>query len=257
MAGDGSHAGLLANHGPVVAGNDLESAIYATEELEETARLYLMLRHERVRLLTEAQIAANPRQAATPGDFSHISGGYGNLGGDLMVGDAQLAMNAGYRGKQANSAFFVATSFRNNISTQVTVASFTPRAQLPFTTGAIRHSLVTGVDWDDWDFDQTASAFASHSLATQRDKAFYVQDTLSIGDATVISIGGRAQTTSYNLSEIVGGSSAVQQRNLHAYQIAGRRKLTDNCLVTLGRFQFQFMTHATYVRNVAMWANVK
>ena len=35
---------LLANHGPVVAAGDLESAIYATEELEETAKLYLLLR---------------------------------------------------------------------------------------------------------------------------------------------------------------------------------------------------------------------
>ncbi|WP_289034625.1 3-oxo-tetronate 4-phosphate decarboxylase [uncultured Roseibium sp.] len=35
---------LLANHGPVVAGKDLESAIYAMEELEETAKLAVLLR---------------------------------------------------------------------------------------------------------------------------------------------------------------------------------------------------------------------
>ena len=50
------HAVLLANHGPVVAGNDLESAVYATEELEETARLYLILRHEKLKLLTAEQV---------------------------------------------------------------------------------------------------------------------------------------------------------------------------------------------------------
>ena len=38
------HAVLLANHGPIVAGDSLKSAIYATEELEETARLFLMLK---------------------------------------------------------------------------------------------------------------------------------------------------------------------------------------------------------------------
>ena len=37
------HAVLLANHGPVVSGNSLDSALYATEELEETAKLYLLL----------------------------------------------------------------------------------------------------------------------------------------------------------------------------------------------------------------------
>jgi ribulose-5-phosphate 4-epimerase/fuculose-1-phosphate aldolase len=37
------HAVLLANHGPVVSGRDLRAAQYAIEELEETAKLFLML----------------------------------------------------------------------------------------------------------------------------------------------------------------------------------------------------------------------
>jgi ribulose-5-phosphate 4-epimerase/fuculose-1-phosphate aldolase len=52
------HSVLLANHGPVVAGKDLETAVYATEELEETAKLYLMLRGQQLRLLTDEQVAA-------------------------------------------------------------------------------------------------------------------------------------------------------------------------------------------------------
>jgi len=51
------HAVLLANHGPVVAGKSLENAVYAIEELEETARLYLLLGHSRLRLLTDVQVA--------------------------------------------------------------------------------------------------------------------------------------------------------------------------------------------------------
>ncbi len=47
---------LLANHGPVVAGKDLKSAIYAVEELEETAKLALLLRGAQPLLLTPAQI---------------------------------------------------------------------------------------------------------------------------------------------------------------------------------------------------------
>ena len=47
---------LLANHGPVVAGKDLEAAVYAAEELEETAKLFLLLRGERTRFLTREQI---------------------------------------------------------------------------------------------------------------------------------------------------------------------------------------------------------
>ena len=50
-----SRAVLLSNHGPVVAGNSLDAAVYATEELEETAKLFLLLRTERTKYLNEQQ----------------------------------------------------------------------------------------------------------------------------------------------------------------------------------------------------------
>ena len=53
-----SHAVLLANHGPVVAGKTLQEAQYATEELEETARLFLMLDGRKTRPLTTEQADA-------------------------------------------------------------------------------------------------------------------------------------------------------------------------------------------------------
>ena len=52
-----ARAMLLANHGPVVAAAGLDEAVDATEELEETARLYLMLRGLPTRFLTAAQVA--------------------------------------------------------------------------------------------------------------------------------------------------------------------------------------------------------
>jgi len=48
---------LLANHGPVVAGADLAAAADAVEELEETARLFLLLQGHRTRPLTSDQVA--------------------------------------------------------------------------------------------------------------------------------------------------------------------------------------------------------
>lgn len=56
------HAMLLANHGPVVAGSSLSAAQDAVEELEETAKLFLMLRHQRIRTLTTEQMAELQRR---------------------------------------------------------------------------------------------------------------------------------------------------------------------------------------------------
>jgi ribulose-5-phosphate 4-epimerase/fuculose-1-phosphate aldolase len=50
-----SHALLLANHGPIVAGVSLESAASAAEEIEETAKLVLLLRGLPTRPLTREQ----------------------------------------------------------------------------------------------------------------------------------------------------------------------------------------------------------
>lgn len=49
---------MLANHGPVVAGRDIEAACNAIEELEDTARLAMMTRGMEPRGLTEDQVQA-------------------------------------------------------------------------------------------------------------------------------------------------------------------------------------------------------
>lgn len=48
---------LLANHGPVIAGKSLTDALYALEELEETAKLHFLLHGHPTRPLTAEQVA--------------------------------------------------------------------------------------------------------------------------------------------------------------------------------------------------------
>ncbi len=55
-AAAGARAVLLANHGPVVSAGSLRDAVYAAEELEEAAKLALLLRGARTRTLTPAQV---------------------------------------------------------------------------------------------------------------------------------------------------------------------------------------------------------
>lgn len=51
-----ARAVLLANHGPVVSAATLLDAVHAAEEIEEAARLALLLRGANPRLLTPAQV---------------------------------------------------------------------------------------------------------------------------------------------------------------------------------------------------------
>lgn len=55
----GKHSAvMLANHGPVVAGKDIEAACNAVEELEDTARLAMMTRGLSPRALSQIQVQA-------------------------------------------------------------------------------------------------------------------------------------------------------------------------------------------------------
>lgn len=71
------HALLLANHGPIVAARDLPAAADAVEELEETARLFLLLYGRPTRPLTAAQVAAlsGHRPATTSGPYDSAIAG--------------------------------------------------------------------------------------------------------------------------------------------------------------------------------------
>lgn len=59
------HAVLLANHGPVVAGSTLDAAVNAIEELEQTAKLVLLLRGHPTRYLAPEQVAELNRRFAS------------------------------------------------------------------------------------------------------------------------------------------------------------------------------------------------
>jgi ribulose-5-phosphate 4-epimerase/fuculose-1-phosphate aldolase len=58
LAKAGEHAAvLLANHGPVVSGRSFRDAVFAAEELEETAKLVFLTRHLQVRRLDPRIVA--------------------------------------------------------------------------------------------------------------------------------------------------------------------------------------------------------
>lgn len=177
--------------------------------------------------ISEAQIALNRRTAALPGDFALLRGGYLNLGATTPVGTMEIAANLSYREKDTDSSFFVATPFRNNVQTQVRQLLFTPRMKLPYAFGGAAHTLVAGVDVEDWDFQGVAGpAIVGRPEATQRGDAVYAQHTTLFGGGTSLALGLRDQRVTYGVADPANATPRSERiRNLHAHEIALRLPL--------------------------------
>ena len=188
--------------------------------------------------ISEAQIVANRKQAATPNDFTSRTGWNVNLGGDLKVGAGELAANLGYREKQI-AAFIVGST----IGSDTGVWSFSPRFKLPYSLGGRQHTLVTGLDWDDWDFDnRNISAFLGtrHPHAFQRNGAIYFQNTTELTPALSLSVGARRHEVKYGVVDEANSAQAdARKRNLSAYEIAARYRMSP-ALSTYGKFGYSF-----------------
>lgn len=177
--------------------------------------------------ISEAQIATNRKQAATPGDFNQTDGGYLNLGGSMRLGEGEIAANVSYRKKNSDSSFFVATPFRNNVQTESSQWLFTPRMKLPYRFGGTSNTLVTGIDVEDWDFAGTAGpSIIGSPRATQRSDALYAQHTTVFDGGTSFAIGARGQRVTYGVSDPANATPlAERKRNLDAYELALRQPL--------------------------------
>lgn len=236
----GPSLGLIVNAGHLETDNYRDSNRLRQQDVQadlryagERGTLYVKFGGDDQRLLlpnalTEAQIAANPRQAGAPlGSYTNMNGGYVNLGGELKLGDAEFALNGGYRGRESNSKLFLTTK------NAVTVTSLTPRVRLPFAVGPTSHALVAGIDWEDWDSDGTALAnpafFATlkRPLSQQRNRAVYFQDSIALSEATLLAAGARFHRVTYSTNDIASGTAASTERDLRAFEISARHRFGE------------------------------
>jgi iron complex outermembrane receptor protein len=175
--------------------------------------------------LNEAQIAANRRQAATPDDFSNRTGGFVVGSGEWGMGAGRLAADLGYREKDIKASII-----GSPIDSDTSVWSFSPRFKLPHRLGGWRHNLVVGVDWDDWSFENRTSVpvFPTGTSprqpdAFQRNQAAYLQNSIAIGDAWNLSLGGRLHRVEYGVTDLANpAQSDERKRDLTAYEIGAR-----------------------------------
>ena len=179
--------------------------------------------------ISEAQIRANRRQAATPQDFATQRGGYFNLAAQAQVGTGDLAVNLGYREKDTTSAFFVGTPFRNNVDTQVQVWTLAPRLRLKPQFGGWDNHLVIGADFENWTFDANAQpSVVGRPHATQRSDALYAQHTTTVAGQTTLALGARAQRVRYDVTDAANPTATgARSRTLHAWDISVRQTVAQ------------------------------
>ena len=187
--------------------------------------------------LSEAQIAANRRQAATPQDYSNRSGGFINVGGERRLGAVELAANLGYSEKNIHASII-----GSPIDSATGVWSFSTRLKLPHQLGGWRHNLVAGFDWDDGSFENTTSVFGQPRQpdAFQRSSAVYFQNTTALGETWSAAVGGRLQQVEYGVTDLANpAQSDARKRDLSAYEVAARYRASA-ALAAYGKFGTSF-----------------
>ena len=183
----------------------------------------LALDEQRQRLpgsLTEAQIAADPRQTTNPDDRSEREDAHLALGGTRQVGRHEVSADLGYRAKRSRFVtVFGATSFVGD--TDVDEWTFAPRTKLRFDALGRTHDLILGADLQQWDY-ANAGTFTS-STGEQSNAAIYGQLSAWLAERTRLVLGGRHQHLAERLRP--AGREDTDSRGLEAYEAALRQGL--------------------------------
>ncbi len=186
---------------------------------------------------TAAELQTDPRGTATPGDFSTRDGRRASLAGSKDLGFAEFAADLGYRQTARTSLLKDYSGFFTDTYTDTlsSVWSFTPRLKIPYAAAGARHSLVTGFDVDDWDYQsrratsqQTLDNPAARVIAGQRDAAFYAQQHSQLAEGTKLTLGARWQRVTVTARDTVNPAAYASQTKIstpRAWEVGLRQDL--------------------------------
>lgn len=164
---------------------------------------------------SETQLVTDRRGTSSPNDFSTRTGKHLSLGGTANFGQAELTADLSYRQREA-TAFF-APSYRSN--TQVDVLAATPRVKIQHSLFGKPNVLITGLDWDEWDYESNDN-FGTKTVARQKNQALFFQNQTSFTTATHFTWGARLQHVSSALGTL------EQNRTPTAFELGLRHTWT-------------------------------
>lgn len=181
------------------------------------------------------QLETNPRGASTPNDYATRDGHHIGLGVNRPLAFGEFAGEVAYRSKTEtiyNQSSW-GPAFDLYLETDLDLLSVTPRLKINGNAFGLPHSLVTGLDLMQWEYDARGSTSpatittpANHPAGTERSLAFYAQDSVRLSDVTTLLAGGRIQSIHYHVKDLVNPSNdQSQDRSPRAFELGLRHKI--------------------------------
>ncbi len=158
------------------------------------------------------QVKTDPRGTSTPFDFASRDGNM--VGIDLKHRFSGNETNIGLAHRNKNQkAFFNFGGFPSYRDTDLKVSSFTPSVRLPHLFGG-NSTLVAGIDVHYWDYALRTSNAVSNidqpinqvSMA-QQNRAWYLQDTTQLTEATTLMAGMRNERISMSATDVYNAAA--------------------------------------------------
>jgi iron complex outermembrane receptor protein len=200
---------------------------------------------------TKAQLDSDARGTATQGDYSARDGKQATLSGRYEFDSADFAVDFSYRDTRRIGFFddYTGAGFSTFVDTHATVWALTPRLKKPYQFLGRDHVLIFGMDADIWDYNALRAARFEQLgapqvdlAATQKDRAYYVQNHTAFGTATKLTLGARLQRVEISANDRANPASYAntsQVRSPRAWEAALRHNFTS-ALALFGKLGASF-----------------
>jgi iron complex outermembrane recepter protein len=192
---------------------------------------------------TEAQLLTDRRGTATPRDYTTRDGAFVTLRGEHSNRFGEFAADFSFRDNHRTALFDdYSIDFFNSkafINSRSDLRLFNPRVKLPFQFLGMDHELILGANLEWWNYRSrrftgpetmpgaaSADILQADIVATQQNRAIYLQHIAEMPKGTVLSLGGRLQWVDNRAEDLLSAAPYArdqQSRTVYAYDVGLRQ----------------------------------
>ena len=195
------------------------------------------------------QLVTDRRGAQTPLDWAQRNGNRVNFDWLQRIGGAEFNLGAGWRNKEQIS-YFDFGGFPDYRIADLDVLSLSPRVRWSPDLPGGKHTVVAGLDWQQWDYqlrrsNSTLNIGTPFNIidAQQNNLSAYIQDTLQVSQRLTLTAGMRHERFKANATDTYnaaapggafgsGAPAASQNESAQAYEAGARYALTPVLALT-------------------------